>query len=254
MNASRLPKLIGGVIVSLTLTLAAPAQAAFDNCLALFPQRHVPQLPKSYTHPTRPLCFDGFAILYSGVSKTPIYAVERLNRQHFQNPAKRDRSRSPFYEEARLPSAERSRLADYKATLPDGQRMDRGHVVPAGDMTTVNAFAQSFSLANMMPQVPQVNQGPWNQIEKSTRKYIERAQGDVYVITGPVFGHNPKRLGPGKVWVPDAMFKLVYDVKTDRAWAHWLPNVKGSKMQAPISYAELTRRLGYPLLRNNPDD
>ncbi len=153
------------------LALASlPAQAAFDGCRALFPQGHVPQLPPGFAHATRPLCFDRFAILYSATSKTPVYAVERLHRRDFDDATRRKRGRNPFYEEARLPRAERATLDDYRARLPGGQRMDRGHVVPAGDMTEARGFAQSFSLANMVPQVPAANQGPWNRIEQDTRR------------------------------------------------------------------------------------
>ncbi|WP_162243884.1 DNA/RNA non-specific endonuclease [Pseudorhodoferax sp. Leaf274] len=231
-----------------------PAQAAFEGCLALFPQRHVPQLPQGFAQATRPLCFDGFAILYSATSKTPVYAVERLNRRDFEGAAKHQRGRNPFYEEARLPRAERATLQDYRTALPDGQRMDRGHVVPAGDMTQAQGFAQSFSLANMVPQVPAANQGPWNRIEQDTRRYVRRARGDVYVVTGPVFGPQPARLGPGRVWVPEAMFKLVYDASTNRAWAHWLPNSAGAHVQPPITYEALTHRIGLRLLQGEPDD
>jgi hypothetical protein len=35
----------------------------------------------------RELCFDGFAVLYSGESKRPIYAVERLNKDGLELPA-----------------------------------------------------------------------------------------------------------------------------------------------------------------------
>ncbi|RCW72569.1 endonuclease G [Pseudorhodoferax soli] len=253
MHAVKQSLRIGLATVGLALS-SLPAQAAFDGCLALFVQRHVPQLPQGFAHATRPLCFDGFAILYSATSKTPVYAVERLNRHDFEDATRRKRGRNPFYEEARLPRAERATLQDYRATLAGGQRMDRGHVVPAGDMTQARGFAQSFSLANMVPQVPAANQGPWNRIEQDTRQYVRRARGDVYVITGPVYGPRPARLGPGQVWVPDAMFKLVYDASSNRAWAHWLDNSADARVQRPISYEVLTRRLGMRLLPGAPED
>ncbi|WP_326533613.1 DNA/RNA non-specific endonuclease [Pseudorhodoferax sp.] len=253
-RSRRAVHLLRAALAAAVLAAAAPAQAAFDGCLSVFPQRHVPQLPRDSVHRTRPLCFDGFAVLHSATSKTPVYAVERLNRQDFEDARKRQRGRNPFYEEARLPRAERATLDDYRATLPDGRRMDRGHVVPAGDMTRAAGFAQSFSLANMVPQVPAANQGPWNRIEQDTRRYVQRARGDVYVITGPVFGPRPLRLGPGQVWVPEAMFKLVYDAASNRAWAHWLPNSAGARVERPITYETLTRRIGMQLLRTAPDD
>jgi endonuclease G len=247
-NASRPWPVLRAALLVAALQLSAPAHAAFDQCLSLFPQRQVPTMPRGFAHQTRPLCFDGFAILYSATSKTPVYAIERLNRRDFENVSSRKRGRNPFYEEARLPKAERATLADYKATLPDGQRMDRGHVVPAGDMTHAEGFAQSFSLANMMPQVPKANQGPWNRIEQDVRRYVKRARGDVYVITGPVYGARPVKLGPNQVWVPKATFKLVYDPHARRSWAHWLPNEADARVQPPISHEELTRRIGLQLL------
>lgn len=68
-------------------------------------------------------------------------------------------------------------------------------MAPAADMSTVEGMAQCFSLANMIPQAPKNNQKAWSSIEKATRKYIKRADGDVYVITGPVFDINPSTMG-----------------------------------------------------------
>ena len=76
------------LLAACMLGLAAPAQAGFDRCLSLFPQQHVPQLPKARLHKTRPLCFDDFAILYSATSKTPVYAIERLHRRELDGARK----------------------------------------------------------------------------------------------------------------------------------------------------------------------
>jgi len=168
------------------------------------------------------------------------HTVERLNKHRLAHKPKR---KGRFYEEARLPSRERSTLADYKATY-GGRRLDRGHLVSAGNQSTQQGMAQSFSLANVIPQVPSFNQGAWNRVEQDTRKYVKRAKGDVFVFTGPVYSERPRRLGPGKVWVPDYMFKLVYDPTAGRAWAHWLVNDEGVKVKKPIAYNELMRRTG----------
>lgn len=126
------------------------------------------------------------------------------------------------------------------------------HLAPAGQMPTAQAMAQSFSLANMVPQAPQHNQGTWRvSVEDATKKYAGRADGDVYVITGPVFEPSiaqSRTIGPGQVHVPTHLFKLVYDERQGRAWAHWHLNDNATRGSKPISYAELVRRTGIEFL------
>jgi len=113
-------------------------------------------------------------------------------------------------------------------------------------------MAQSFSLANMVPQAPEHNRGPWaKSVEQATRKYAARATGDVYVITGPFFAPSiaeSPRIGPGHVHVPKYLYKLVYDEQKNRAWAYWHENDNAARGSPPISYAELKRRTGIDFL------
>lgn len=111
-------------------------------------------------------------------------------------------------------------------------------------MGTPEAMAQSFSLANMVPQDRAQNSGPWAKIEEDTRRYVMRARGDVYVITGPVFEAGAQRIGPGGVAVPSHIFKLVFDPSTGKSWAHWQENNSSATVGRPISLEEVTRRTG----------
>lgn len=214
------------------LWLPLSASALFDQCRDLFPAQQVP----STTQTGRDLCFDDFAILYSPTDKKPIYTVERLNGVQLQAP--HPRRTNQFYEEARLPFHERALLADYR-----GSGYDRGHNVPAGDMTREQGMAQSFSLANMMPQARENNQGVWaKRVEEPTRMYIKRAQGDVYVFTGSV-GYAGS-IGKNKVTIPSHLYKLVYDPNKKTAWAYWVENTDDAQISPLISYSELFQKTG----------
>jgi len=223
------------------LLFALPVQAAFDGCLDDFPN-HTPPVVKTSAGQVRDICFDSFAVLHSGESKTAVYVVEKLNRARLQDAD--EKRTDKFYAEARLPPAERAQLDDYK-----GSGFDRGHLAPAADMPNVNAMAQSFSLANMVPQAPENNRGIWaKSVESATRKYVMRAEGDVFVFTGAVFTKPVQTIGAGKVWVPSHLYKLVYDQKQNKAWAHWVENKDDAVMSKPISYAELVKRVGIEFL------
>ena len=115
-------------------------------------------------------------------------------------------------------------------------------------MPNPTAMAQSFSLANMVPQNSRQNSGPWAKIEKDTRHYVARAKGDVFIITGPFFANDSPAIGASQVRVPSHLFKLVYDSATGKSWAHWQPNSDDARAGPPISYSELSGRIGMELL------
>ncbi|WP_420998117.1 DNA/RNA non-specific endonuclease [Cupriavidus sp. 30B13] len=222
--------------------VAGASAAGFSQCPQFFAQQAAPRLRDDPLAKARELCYDAFAVLHSGRSKTPLYVAERLSRSQLLDA--RDEARTDrFFADARLPRAERAELDDYK-----GSGYDRGHLSPAANQPTAQAMAQSFSLANMVPQAPQNNRKAWASIEKATRKYALRAGGEVYVISGPVFEGKVQTIGNDNVWVPKYLYKLVYDPSAHRAWAHWIENTDEARPGKPISYSELVRRTGIEFL------
>ena len=223
-------------------TTTSHAADSFEDCPQFFANGNQPTVTPRPTN--RALCYDAFAILHSGESKTAVFVAEKLNRALV---AEADEKRTnKFFADARLRSSERSTLDDYR-----GSGFDRGHLAPAGDMPTPQAMAQSFSLANIVPQAPEHNRGVWaKSVELATRKYAARATGDVFVITGTVFtpsiAQSPS-IGDG-VHVPKYLYKLVFDQAKNRAWAHWHENENATRGSKPISYAELVRRTGIEFL------
>ena len=220
--------------LAVLLGLLSPfsAFALFEGCKDLFPQQQIP----STQEVGRDLCFDHFAIYYSPRDTKPIYTVEKLSREQLLAP--HPKRSNQFYEEARLPLAERSLLSDYR-----GSGYDRGHNAPAGDMTNERSMAQSFSLANMMPQARQNNQGIWaKNVEEPTRLYIKRVTGDVFVYTGST--GNSGSIGRSRVTIPSNLYKLIYDPGKNLAWAHWIENTNEAQMSPPISYQEIIQKTG----------
>jgi len=215
------------------------ATGNFGACAHQFYNANVPEVPGIAGLQARALCFDGFAVLHSGKSKSPVYVAEVLTRERLQ--AARDEARTDvFFADARVPARERASLDDYR-----GSGYDRGHMAPAADMADPQSMAQSFSLANIVPQAAEHNRGAWAKIETDTRRYVSRTSGPVYVITAPVYAATQvKTIGAGAVWVPTHLFKLVFDPAAGRAWAHWSENSDSARIVAPISYQELVRRTG----------
>lgn len=115
-------------------------------CLKQFYREEPPFLVKeSLNKNTYPLCFNGFNVMYSGVSKTPLWTAEYLSPARLSQKIKREDS---FHEELQVDAKHRASLSDYK-----GSGYDRGHMSPNADMPTKAAQFDSFSLANMVPQV-----------------------------------------------------------------------------------------------------
>ncbi|OLF40444.1 MULTISPECIES: DNA/RNA non-specific endonuclease [unclassified Psychrobacter] len=189
---------------------------------------------------TQALCMDGFAVMYSGVSRTPLWSAEHLDRRRLQQAKTIDREDS-FHEESRLPKSMRASLSDYS-----GSGYDRGHLAPNANMATRSQQYDSFSLANIAPQSPRNNRYIWRNIESATR-YLTQQYGEVYTITGVAFtGKKTKQLAK-RVLVPSHFFKAVYIPATNQAGVYYAPNDESERIEV-ISVDELTAKVGIDVL------
>lgn len=226
---------------------ALSAHDDFAACADQFPSQRPLQVAAISTQwAPLALCSDAFAVLYSGLTKTPMVVVERLNRQRLQQAAGLERT-DQFYADNRISRTQRAELADYQ-----GSGYDRGHLAAAANQPTPQAMAQSFALSNMVPQDPTHNRKIWAKLEADVRKYAQRAPGNVYVFSGTLHGSAPKTMGNNRVWVPDQLFKLVYDEAGQRAWAYVLPNQPDAQITAPMDYASFVQRTQWRLLAGLP--
>ena len=183
---------------------------------------------------TQEVCFDDYAVLHSGITKTPLWAAEHLTKGGLIKNVDRD---DDFHVELSLPRDQRAELEDYV-----GSGYDRGHLAPAADMTTDKAMRESFSLANMTPQLPAHNRGLWSGLEKKTRN-LAMKRGELYVVSGAIFtGSSIKRINK-RVFVPTSYFKAVYDPKTGESGAYLVPH-DDSKNYETVSIDELVKVAG----------
>ena len=203
---------------------------------SVYPEFTNPKLSNN----TQALCMDGFAVMYSGVSRTPLWSAEYLDRKRLQQAKEIDREDS-FHEESRLPKSMRAKLSDYS-----GSGYDRGHLAPNGNMANRSQQYDSFSLANIAPQSPRNNRYIWRNIESATR-YLTQQYGEVYTITGVAFTNKKTKQLADRVLVPSHFFKAVYIPASNQAGVYYAPNDESERIEV-ISVDELTAKIGIDVL------
>ena len=217
----------------------------FAACREQFYRGSIPELEKTaLKRASYPLCFNGFAVLYSGVSYTPLWSAEYLTPQRLKQ-AKTLNRKNDFHEEERVPDRYRSYLSDYARS-----GYDRGHMSPNGDMATRAQQHDSFSLANMVPQSPKNNQEVWRNLEEATRALVSKQQKPAYVITGPAFLSGELKQ-VGRVLVPTHVYKVVYFPDLGIASAYFAPNNESGEVNV-VSVQELEETVGINLVPEMP--
>lgn len=241
----KLLKILLPIALLASLLAGQSVYAQSQSCVTHFAEGK----PPVFTRPalqasTVALCYEAFAVMHSGVSRTPLWSAERLTRDSIAA-AREIKRKDAFHPEENLPPTMRAELSDYARS-----GYDRGHMSPAADMPTREAQHQSFSLANMVPQNSENNQVLWAAIEGATR-HLTNQRGELYVITGPVFeGDRIERIN-GRVFIPTHIFKAVYD-PTKKEGAAWIaPNADGGAYQT-VSLAELEKRIKINLFPSVP--
>ena len=216
-----------------------PFQSSNGACLKQFYRDVPPLLSKdSLKKDSYALCFNDFNVMYSGISKTPLWSAEYLTPERLSIKIKREDN---FHEETRVQLAHRALLSDYR-----GSGYDRGHMAPNGDMNNTAAQYDSFSLANMVPQAPKNNQEVWRKLEEAVRSMVTKQHKDAYVLTGPIFeGKRLKTIGKGVI-VPTAVYKAVYLPKQGIIGAYYAPNNNSLQVKV-VSVCYLEEKLGINL-------
>jgi len=127
-----------------------------------------------------------------------------------------------FREDSKVLTGSASKSDYYKSGY------DRGHLAPAGDMKISRiSMSESFLLSNISPQNPSFNRGVWKNLESQIRSWV-LSDGDMYIVTGPVFVEPIGSIGSNNVTVPSSFYKIVYSKLDNKMIGFIIPNCKSS--------------------------
>lgn len=157
-----------------------------------------------------------FVLCFSSSTKTATWTAYELKPETLNAPA--TARPSHFRPDPELNSASNT---DFR-----NSSYDRGHLVPAADMSfNPEAQRDSFLISNAVPQNPSLNRGKWASLEKQVRK-LAAGSDSVIVLTGPVFCEEVITIGANHVAVPCSLFKVVLIIHGEqtRILALILPN------------------------------
>jgi endonuclease G len=226
------------------LAFAVNASAAPTACPNMFAGGEAPDL-LSVPLATRShaLCYESYAVLESGVTRTGLWSAEHLTRESVALAEEQARIKA-FHPDASIGHVDRAELEDYRHS-----GMVEGHLSPSEDAPDIGAQWETFSLANMVGQSPDSDRHLWSGIEIATRR-VAQYEGEIYVVTGPAFVGARATLGR-RVEVPTHLWKAIYDPKCGAA-AYLTWNRPGDAY-AVVSIAELTRITGIDPFPSLPD-
>ncbi len=244
MNKPRIA--FSGVVLLLLACFAAPLLAATTECTSQYRDGIAPDITnEKIAVKSRELCYQSFAVMNSGITRSPLWSAEHLTREKLKS-AKGLRRVNDFHAEDRLPASERAELNDYARS-----GFDRGHMAPSADMPNAKAQRECFTLANMIPQNPNNNRNLWEGIEAAVRTLAAR-EGELYVITGPLYlGSKVQRIN-GRVMVPTHIYKIVFDPLQNKGAAYYVENKPGMEWRA-LSISELEKTAGINFFPKLPE-
>ncbi|HEV7643316.1 MAG TPA: DNA/RNA non-specific endonuclease [Pyrinomonadaceae bacterium] len=141
-----------------------------------------------------------------------------------------------------------------------GSGFDRGHHCPSGDRTSsIPDNSATFVMTNMMPQAPDNNQGPWEELESYGRTLVN-AGNELYIYAGGAgqggVGSNgaANTVASGHVVVPAFTWKVIVVMpngdndadrvgKTTRVIAVIMPNTQGIRTNSWQIYRTNVRQV-----------
>ena len=114
--------------------------------------------------------------------------------------------RPSFYVEPKLKPKDRISATDYT-----NSGYDKGHMAPdAAFDWSQESLEAVYTLANIIPQAPQVNRRSWAKLELYVRKKAE-ALGELNVLNVVKYGERSRRMGKHRMAISKGYYKVLYN-------------------------------------------
>jgi len=235
-----------------------PALKAAEELGGLLDTREVPRnipLPKiSYE-----LLRSSYRLIYDPSTRQPYYSYQRLDAASYVTNV--DRKGISFTVEDEVSSLNRLTTDDYQ-----GSGYHRGHCAEANTARdSLETLRETFKMSNVMPMIPNVNQGVWTTLEKLVEMRA-RSSDFVDVFTGPAFKptNEPHSEGVGKlkrlfrgrflvkvlgknnpIWVPTHCFKVLFSCHSGvvTGEAYLVPNKVHPPRTSPATFLTTVREI-----------
>lgn len=147
-----------------------------------------------------------YQICYNYTYKGATAVAYTIDGEKLSNTETHIKKRPSFYEENSIPVKYRSEPSDYTKS-----GYDRGHMANHADFDySANILYMTYSMANIVPQDPELNRHVWIKAETYER-LVARKLGTVNVINIVYYSQNPTKIGKNKISVPQSFVKIIYN-------------------------------------------
>lgn len=127
--------------------------------------------------------------------------------------------RPSFYEEELIDESYRAKVSDYR-----GSGYDRGHMAPDASFDwSQESLDATYSLANIIPQVPEVNQDRWVKAEIYARE-VALELGEINVLNVVKYNSDSSYIGESNVAVSVGYYKILYNEDQDFEACYYYAN------------------------------
>ena len=193
--------------------------------------------------------YTGFTLSFNKDNRTPNYVAWELLGTEVSSEVSRTDN---FWKDNDIDGCPES--TDYKYS-----GFDRGHMCPAADQKwSIDAMNDCFVMANMCPQLHDLNAGAWEKLEEKERLWAKRDSA-VMIIAGPIYNEDDMQcIEKSQVSIPAAFFKVLLAPYLDepRGIAFVYPHMKcpGNMADYATSIDEVEKITGFDFFSELPDE